>query len=73
MAGAVEDRVAFLSRVRDALAADLLLPTALAKIVPVDTTLRFEPADPLPTLANAVVVVCGYLAAASLIWGFADA
>src|SRR5262249_23736421 len=27
----------------------------------------------LPTLANAVVVVCGYLAAASLIWGFADA
>jgi Calcineurin-like phosphoesterase len=27
----------------------------------------------LPTLANAVVVVCAYLAAASLIWGFADA
>jgi hypothetical protein len=27
----------------------------------------------LPTLANAVVVVCVYLAAASLIWGFADA
>jgi len=27
----------------------------------------------LPTLANAVVVVCAYLAAASLVWGFADA
>jgi hypothetical protein len=27
----------------------------------------------LPTLANAVVVVCAYLSVASLIWGFADA
>ena len=27
----------------------------------------------LPTLANAVVVVCSYLAAAALVWGFADA
>jgi len=27
----------------------------------------------LPTLANAVVVVCAYLAVASLVWGFADA
>jgi hypothetical protein len=27
----------------------------------------------LPTLANAVVIVCVYLAAAALIWGFADA
>jgi hypothetical protein len=27
----------------------------------------------LPTLANAVVVVCTYLAAAALVWGFADA
>lgn len=27
----------------------------------------------LPTLANAVVVVCAYLAAAALVWGFADA
>ena len=27
----------------------------------------------LPTLANAVVVVCAYLAVVSLIWGFADA
>jgi 3',5'-cyclic AMP phosphodiesterase CpdA len=27
----------------------------------------------LPTLANALVVVCAYLAAAALIWGFADA
>jgi hypothetical protein len=27
----------------------------------------------LPTLANAIVVVCAYLAAAALVWGFADA
>ena len=27
----------------------------------------------LPTLANAVVVICAYLSVASLIWGFADA
>jgi hypothetical protein len=27
----------------------------------------------LPTLANAIVLVSGYLAAASLVWGFADA
>jgi hypothetical protein len=27
----------------------------------------------LPTLANAVVVVCAYLSVASLVWGFADA
>jgi 3',5'-cyclic AMP phosphodiesterase CpdA len=27
----------------------------------------------VPTLANAVVVVCAYLAAAALVWGFADA
>jgi Calcineurin-like phosphoesterase len=27
----------------------------------------------LPTLANAIVVVCAYLSVASLIWGFADA
>ena len=27
----------------------------------------------VPTLANAVVIVSAYLAAASLVWGFADA
>ena len=54
VAGVVEDRETFLGRVRDALAADALLPTALAKIVPVDATLRFEPVDPLATLADAV-------------------
>jgi predicted MPP superfamily phosphohydrolase len=27
----------------------------------------------VPTLANAVVLMCGYLAVASLLWGFADA
>jgi tRNA(Ser,Leu) C12 N-acetylase TAN1 len=54
VAGLVADREVFLGRVRDALRVDMLLPTALAKIVPVDATLRFEPVDPLPALADAV-------------------
>ena len=51
--GQVEVPIAFLDRVRDALATDLLLPTALARIIPVETTLRFEPADPLQALGPA--------------------
>jgi len=51
--GLVEDPAEFLSRVRDALAADPLLPTALAKIVPVEATVRFEPERAVETLATA--------------------
>lgn len=52
--GEVESPPAFLDAVRDALARDPLLPTALAKIVPIETTLRFDPGDPVPALAVAV-------------------
>ena len=35
---------------------------------------RAQPHQPdLPTLANAIVIMSAYLAAASLVWGFADA
>jgi tRNA(Ser,Leu) C12 N-acetylase TAN1 len=52
--GEVEAPAAFLDAVREALAHDPLLPTALAKVVPIETTLRFDPADPVPALAAAV-------------------
>jgi tRNA(Ser,Leu) C12 N-acetylase TAN1 len=52
--GVVEAPAAFLYAVREALAHDPLLPTALAKVVPIETTLRFDPADPVPALAAAV-------------------
>jgi tRNA(Ser,Leu) C12 N-acetylase TAN1 len=51
--GLVEDHGRFLAEVRDALAADPLLPTALAKVVPIETTLRFDPVDPVPALSTA--------------------
>jgi tRNA(Ser,Leu) C12 N-acetylase TAN1 len=51
--GEVADLHAFLAAVRDALAADPLLPTALAKLVPIETTVRIEPATAADTLAAA--------------------
>jgi tRNA(Ser,Leu) C12 N-acetylase TAN1 len=51
--GLVDDPAALLDAVRDALAADRSLPTALAKLVPIETTLRFDPSDPVPALAAA--------------------
>ena len=53
IAGRVADAGAFLDRVREALASDPLLPTALAKIVPIEVTLRFDPNDAAATLAAA--------------------
>jgi len=53
IAGRVGDVSAFLDRVREALASDPLLPTALAKIVPIEVTLRFDPNDAPATLAAA--------------------
>lgn len=61
--GQVETPTAFLDRVRDALATDLLLPTALAKVVPVETTLRFDPVDPLLALGPAAELFLDRLAA----------
>jgi len=51
--GAVEDRAAFLDRVAEALARDPLLPTALARLLPIDHTLRFTLETALDDLAVA--------------------
>src|SRR5207237_1401702 len=51
--GAVEDVPAFLTAVRDALAADPLLPTALAKIVPIESLVRFDATNAVESFAAA--------------------
>ena len=51
--GRVEDVSAFLVAVRDALASEPLLPTALAKVVPVETIVRFDPMNAADTFAAA--------------------
>ncbi len=51
--GRVDDLPGFLDRVREALATDPLLPTALAKLVPIEATVRFTAEDAGPTLAAA--------------------
>ncbi len=63
--GLVDDASAFLPRVRDALAADPLLPTALAKLVPIEATLRFDPSDPAAALAAAAEPFLARLAGGS--------
>jgi tRNA(Ser,Leu) C12 N-acetylase TAN1 len=63
--GQVESPLAFCDRLRDALAADPLLPTALARVVPVETVVRFDPADPLRALAPAAEAFLDRLAGAS--------
>ena len=51
--GSVDDQAAFLDQVRAALATDPLLPTALAKVVPIEVTVRFEPGEPVEPLVAA--------------------
>src|SRR5438477_2776333 len=51
--GQVDDVPAFLAAVREALAAEPLLPTALAKVVPVETIVRFDPMTAADTFAAA--------------------
>jgi len=51
--GAVEDRAAFLDRVAEGLAHDALLPTALARLLPIEHTLRFTLDTALEDLAAA--------------------
>jgi tRNA(Ser,Leu) C12 N-acetylase TAN1 len=51
--GLVDDPMRFLAEVRDALASDALLPTALARVVPIERTLRIDPIDALDALATA--------------------
>jgi tRNA(Ser,Leu) C12 N-acetylase TAN1 len=55
--GSVEDRDAFLDRVAEGLARDPLLPTALARLLPIDHTLRFT----LETALDDLVAVAGPL------------
>ena len=51
--GLVEDQDEFLVRVREALAAEGLLPTALAKVVPIETTALIDADTAVATLAAA--------------------
>jgi tRNA(Ser,Leu) C12 N-acetylase TAN1 len=52
--GSVGDRTAFLDRVAEELAHDPRLPTALARLLPIDQTLRFTLETALDVLAAAV-------------------
>jgi tRNA(Ser,Leu) C12 N-acetylase TAN1 len=63
--GEVADGPQFLRDVREALAADPLLPTALAKVVPIETTVRFDPATAVETVAEAVAPFVDRLAGGS--------
>jgi len=51
--GTVDDRSTFLDRVADALTGDPLLPTALARLLPIDRTVRFELGAAAEELARA--------------------
>ena len=51
--GSVDDRAAFLDRVAEGIARDPLLPTALARLLPIDHTLRFTLDTALDELAAA--------------------
>jgi tRNA(Ser,Leu) C12 N-acetylase TAN1 len=51
--GRVEDVPAFLAAVREVLSSEPLLPTALAKVVPVETIVRFDPMNAAATFATA--------------------
>lgn len=62
LAGRVDDVPVFLDRVRDALVHDPLLPTALARIVPVDVRTALDPDDPAPGLADAAAPLLDRLA-----------
>jgi tRNA(Ser,Leu) C12 N-acetylase TAN1 len=63
--GLVEDTALFLGALRDALATDPLLPTALAKVVPIETTLRFDPGDAVSAFATAAEPLLDRLAGGS--------
>ncbi|HYR95847.1 MAG TPA: THUMP domain-containing protein [Candidatus Binatus sp.] len=63
--GTVDDPAGFLRGVRDALTTDPLLPTALARIVPIEATVRFEAANAVDTVAAATEPFLDRLAAGS--------
>jgi tRNA(Ser,Leu) C12 N-acetylase TAN1 len=51
--GTVEDRAAFLDRVGEALGRDALLSSTLARLLPIDATVRIEPSTAADALARA--------------------
>ncbi len=61
----VDDPRAFLGRVREALATDRLLPTSLAKLVPLDVQIRFEAATAADSFAAAAEPLLDRLGAGS--------
>jgi tRNA(Ser,Leu) C12 N-acetylase TAN1 len=63
--GTVDDRDGFLAAVRDALATDPLLPTALARLIPIEVTLRFDPTAPVDAVVSAAEPLVPRLAGGS--------
>ena len=63
--GAVEDPEEFLLRVHEGLTVDALLPTALARLLPIETTVRIEAATAVDTIAAAIEPLLERLAAGS--------
>lgn len=61
----VEDVSRFLDDLAEALATDARLRFGLARVVPVETTLRFAPDDPVPGLAKAAEAFLDRLAGGS--------
>jgi len=63
--GQVADQPEFLRAVRDGLASDPLLPTALAKLVPIETTVRIDAESAADTVAAAAEPLLARLAGGS--------
>jgi len=63
--GLVEDPEVFLRSVRQALASDPLLPTALARVVPIEQVVRIEASSAVDTLAAAATSLVARLAGGS--------
>ena len=63
--GTVDDVPVFLAALRAALATDPLVPTALARVVPIEITLRFEPAAPVAAIVAAAEPLLDRLAGGS--------
>lgn len=63
--GLVDEPLGFLDGVGAALASDPLLPTALAKVIPIEALVRFEASQAVETIAAAVEPLLGRLAGRS--------
>jgi tRNA(Ser,Leu) C12 N-acetylase TAN1 len=63
--GTVDDPLGFLRGVRDALDADPLLPTALARAIPIDATTRFDATTAVDAVAAAAAPLLDRLAGGS--------